>query len=440
MGGDVLDDIIRAMSLVLDFDEKKKLQHAWRVAVIAQKIAETMGFGDSAMMYYAGLLHDIGAVGIRDHIVHHIERGELTEAVRNHGRVGAEILRSCRPFRKGVALWIEDHHERFDGTGFPEGKRGDQISTGGAILHLADMVEIRLRSVAHGASLNETAAAYIKKRIGTFWPEEIADAGLRVLEKFPTLLDECYDDAMLEKWVFEISPNLVISTDDRCPDGIEQIIGFLMLFARIIDAKHNYTFGHSVRVFLYLREIVNGVTDWDGKKPTDWEIATAGLLHDAGKVGVPRDILDKEGHLNREEVAVIRRHVEATDEIVSGIRALAHLAPVVAAHHENFDGSGYPAKTSGNEIPLLGRMLAIADSYDAMTSDRAYRMRLPHDVAVARLRKGNGTQFDPDLIETAVAALDAMEPITPRTLHRLPFHGDAYADEKANADKTDRAS
>ena len=166
----------------------------------------------------------------------------------------------------------------------------------------------------------------------------------------------------------------------------------LRTFANAIDAKDPYTNGHSVRVAQYAREITRRL----GYSPRDQEtVYYVALLHDIGKIGIPDSILNKTGALTPEEHAIIRTHPVKGGEILRDFTALKGIADGARYHHERYDGKGYCAGLAGEEIPLMARIICVADSYDAMSSDRCYRKALPTEKIVEELRKGSGTQFDP---------------------------------------------
>jgi energy-coupling factor transport system substrate-specific component len=132
----------------------------------------------------------------------------------------------------------------------------------------------------------------------------------------------------------------------------------------------------------------------------------AALLHDLGKVAVPGSILDKPGKLTDEEFAVIKEHAQLTIDILKEITPFRDLASVAAYHQERYDGSGYPHGLKGEEIPIPSRVLAVADVFDALTSDRAYRKAMNMGEAVGILKKGSGSLFDPEVLAIALNILD----------------------------------
>ena len=125
----------------------------------------------------------------------------------------------------------------------------------------------------------------------------------------------------------------------------------------------------------------------------------AGLLHDVGKIGVPEAVLQKAGKLSDEEFGQIKKHPEIGARILRDIKQVEDIIPGVLHHHERYDGRGYPAGLAGENIPLFGRIICLADCFDAMTSSRTYRKALPLEVALSEIRNNAGTQFDPVLTE-----------------------------------------
>jgi GAF domain-containing protein len=169
-----------------------------------------------------------------------------------------------------------------------------------------------------------------------------------------------------------------------------------------IDAKDKYTIGHSERVALFAVELGKAL-GFD--RQTLEYVERAGILHDIGKIGVSELILGKPGRLDEHEFQEMKDHLRKSAEILKPIKFLGPAYEGLTMHHERMDGRGYMG-VPGERIPLLGRILAIADAFDAMTSDRPYRKGLPAEVAKQELKKNSGTQFDPDLVEVFCHVLD----------------------------------
>lgn len=171
-------------------------------------------------------------------------------------------------------------------------------------------------------------------------------------------------------------------------------------FVNALESKDPYLKGHSARVSLYAGEIATTV----GLSPVQVFVTRrAGILHDLGKLVTLDSILHKPGRLTKEEYAIITRHPLVAYKILKPLRFLAQEAEAIRHHHERFDGKGYPNGLKGDEIPLPARIVAVADSFDAMTSTRPYRSALPHDVALAEIIGGKGGQFDPRVIDAFVS-------------------------------------
>jgi putative nucleotidyltransferase with HDIG domain len=180
-------------------------------------------------------------------------------------------------------------------------------------------------------------------------------------------------------------------------EALEQLdLGTLTALARAIDAKSQWTAGHSERV----TDLALQMGRTMGLPDESLEILhRGGLLHDIGKIGTPPAVLDKLGRLEPEEMQIMRDHVKIGVRILEPISCFREALPMVAQHHEWFDGSGYPAGLAGENISLHARILAVADCYDALVSDRSYRKGIPAREALEILRQKSGTQFDPMVVE-----------------------------------------
>jgi HD-GYP domain-containing protein (c-di-GMP phosphodiesterase class II)/HAMP domain-containing protein len=178
--------------------------------------------------------------------------------------------------------------------------------------------------------------------------------------------------------------------------------GTLEAFARAIDAKSPWTAGHSERVTTMSLRIAAKM----GRSESELEVLHRGaLLHDIGKLGISVKLLDKPGRLDDEELRQVMTHPTIGGRILQPISAFSDILPIVEQHHEKFDGTGYPSKLAGEEIDINARILAVADTYDAMTSDRPYRKGFEHEKAVSLILEESGTQFDPKVLRAFMLAV-----------------------------------
>jgi HD-GYP domain-containing protein (c-di-GMP phosphodiesterase class II) len=175
----------------------------------------------------------------------------------------------------------------------------------------------------------------------------------------------------------------------------ELFVGSLKALTNSIDAKDQYTRGHSERVALISRWIAERCAECEGLGEEQiHRVYLAGLLHDVGKIGIDENVLRKNGKLTPEERECIQRHPSIGASILRGIKQMRDIVPGVLCHHERVDGRGYPDGLHGDEIPITGKIVGLADSFDAMTSRRVYRDAMSVEHALDEIRKGLGTQFD----------------------------------------------
>jgi HD-GYP domain-containing protein (c-di-GMP phosphodiesterase class II) len=176
----------------------------------------------------------------------------------------------------------------------------------------------------------------------------------------------------------------------------ETYLATMKTLAQVVEAKDRTTRGHLDRAHSLGVELARRIDPELAERP---EVGYGFFLHDIGKVGIPEDILCKNGAPSDPEWSVMREHPTIGAQIVAPIQFLGDAVQVIRHHHERFDGTGYPSQMRGEEIPLAARVFAVADSYDAMTSDRPYRDAMPKERALEEISAGSGSQFDPDVVE-----------------------------------------
>ncbi|MFP3392215.1 HD domain-containing phosphohydrolase [Brevibacillus sp. SIMBA_040] len=184
---------------------------------------------------------------------------------------------------------------------------------------------------------------------------------------------------------------------------LDQIVSSFYL---AVEMKDPYTAGHTERVTHYALIIYDHMDPVDCQTFSRDDLRYASLMHDIGKVAIPDDVLLKNGRLTEEEYERMKQHSSIGADIVEQIESLAHVSPGVRHHHERWDGFGYPDRLKGEEIPLIGRILAVADTFDAMTSTRSYRKAMTATEAYEEILRGSQSQFDPKIVKVFQQAYD----------------------------------
>ncbi len=365
----------------------------------ASKMAEEAFPQQLTEVFYAGLLHDIGGIGLSNHIIHwpRLDDQLKNTEVRSHPYRGAQIIRMIPVIFKGlhhIADMVLEHHEWWNGRGYPNGKSGDEISMGAQLLRAADAFDIYRR--LHPESVSESVDSALRRLASS------QECSFQMVDLLKNILHSEDPSPLLREE--EALAELIRQMQDRLRPLVLQDIsdtleGVLLLLAKVIDAKHSYTAGHSERIALYSSQIARAL-----RLPDDQvrEIRYAGYLHDIGKLSVPRSVLDKPGPLDEEERLLVENHPRLTIEVLEFFPALRGLAQIAGRHHERWDGQGYPDGLKGEEIPLGGRILAVADALDALTSDRPYRKIGTFEEALQNLRANSSKQFDPRVVDATV--------------------------------------
>lgn len=380
-------DIIKVLALVIDLAEGYKLHHGYNVALTGVQLGKFLNLSVNSLrnIFYAGLLHDIGEVGIsKEKLKVNLLDWQFNPLLRNHTLIGEKIVSSLPTLEEASHL-IRWHHESWDGYGYPDGLKGDKIPIEASILSLCDIYDLLC------VTYNPQKAIYeLQKLKGILFCEELINQFENLIKQEKLWTPEDFDE---QKWlsigidILDMSKLVDLKTD--------YYELFFKVFAKVIDAKHQYTQGHSQRVAIITKLIAKklGLPDEEVK-----ELGRAAFLHDAGKVGIPDKILNKPSRLTDQEFNLIKGHPIMSYELIRTVSSLAHYAPIAKHHHERYDGTGYPDGLRGDNIPLGSRIIAIADTYDAITTDRSYRRALPDSFAREELKRFSGKMFDPYIL------------------------------------------
>lgn len=293
-----LKEIIPALSLIIDHQARGNLYHGLRVAIISYHLSQKQGLKDLDLIFYAGLLHDIGLFETGEHMALNykdMETQKATPALRDHPALSAAIVREI-PGMEHAAESILDHHEYFNGSGYPFGKKGEEISIVGQILRMADSFDIFLRK---NPIKGINVVSFIRSGRGKEFSSQLSFALLRCDKN---LLSKITGQENIKRYFTQLSANI---SSPQVAIAKEEGDILLKIFSRAIDGKHRYTREHSQRVSVYAFKIGQSL----GLGQQDLErIKAAGYLHDIGKIAIPNSILDKPGPLTEEEWEVIKTH------------------------------------------------------------------------------------------------------------------------------------
>lgn len=332
------------------------------------------GIDDMLSQHTGKAKHTILIVDDEDHNLQLLKRtlrGNYHILTAKNGLEGLEVLDE---HLEHISLIISDHKMPvMEGTEFLE--KANQMSPQIIKVLLTGFSDIEILTDA----VNKCGLfQYVLK---PYEPEELVRVVERGIEKF----------------------NLISSKSTILTDLKELFYKTIKSISSALDAKDPYTHGHSLRVTLYSLILSNELGLDEAKLE---EIETAGLLHDIGKIAIPQSILCKPGKLTDDEFKLMQLHPENSERLIVNIKKLKGISSWLKTHHERWDGRGYPCGLKGDAIPLSARIIALADTYDAMTSTRSYRKALSHEIAIEEIRNCSGTQFDPTMAEKFIEISD----------------------------------
>jgi putative nucleotidyltransferase with HDIG domain len=426
-------DVVSALSVALDLTEGQPMGHAIRSCILGMRIAQELKISAQSRsnLYYALLLKDSGCSANAPRLHHimgcddiqakreiklenwsevsvsglkYLVRNALPQAAwprriaaigrlaLNRRRINAEMIgarceRGAEIARKlglgePVAEAIRCLDEHWDGGGYPDGRKGEEIPLLARILAVSQAVEVF--ASARGRS---EALKMVLQRQGSWFDPEIVRA-IRSLEADEDLWQGLGASNARQR-VLQMEPGIAI------PASPERLDDLCSAFAQVIDAKSPYTFNHSVGVCAASIEIAEGM----GLAPaTLTMVRRAALLHDIGKLSVSNVILEKAGPLNDGEWAVMRMHPVYTRMILENISGFNKLAFVAAAHHERLDGTGYPERLTAQQMTVPARIVATADVFQALRESRPYREGLAPEAVFAIMRKEIPHRLDADCL------------------------------------------
>ena len=355
---------------------------------------------DIDLFVMSSQLHDVGKISIKDEIL--LKPGKLTDEefneMKKHAAFGMEIIEKIEESTSENAFLVHakilagSHHEKWDGTGYPLGTKGEETPLQGRLMAIVDVYDALTNDRPYKKAFpHDEAVEIIKEGAGTHFDPLIDEAFLQNENKFAEAKIEGIEHS-------KVKPSAQLNTIFRT-------------VSNIVDIRGGMTSGHVERMRRYLRLFVDVLLEDDTYKEevSAWDVdifLMSAQLHDVGKIAVSDIVLNKTGKLTEDEFADVKRHAEFGVRIIQQIKEnvddgnlLQHAEALTGSHHEKWDGTGYPNGLKGKEIPLQGRIMAIVDVYDALTNHRPHRSMLNHKEAIGIVKNLSGTQFDPDLVE-----------------------------------------
>jgi putative nucleotidyltransferase with HDIG domain len=320
-----------------------------------------------------------------------------------------------------VATWLDDGEGGF----FPRSVTGNPSLPEGEELGQLDKDAVleRLRRggpvVEHGARARELLSEHPGRHVSSLIvvPLKVRDRLMGFIATLSLTASRRFDEGQRKLLSIIASRAAAAIENARLYEDLQATFQqTIQSLARTIDKMDHYTAGHSERVARYAVALAR----WLGLPESQIEIVRhSALMHDIGKIGCVMN-LNKAGKLTQDEYEIFKRHPTYGREILDPIRFLAPVVPGVYLHHERWDGRGYPLGLARDGIPLIARIIAVADTYDAMTSDRAYRRALPHEVTISEIERCSGTQFDPDVAGSFVEGLEELREQARDSGERVP--------------------
>jgi len=360
---------------------------------------------DIGLFIMSSQLHDVGKISIKDNIL--MKPSKLTEEeferMKEHTAYGMNIIMKIEEntkenaFLKHARIMAGSHHEKWDGSGYPLGLKGEAIPLQGRLMAIVDVYDALTNDRPYKAAFpHGIAVNVIKDGIGRHFDPLIGDIFLVHEKEFER--------------ASKLSTHDIYFENSEASGALNSSV--LNTVANIVDARNEEGNTHSKNVQLYLKIFIEAlltnerymetVSAWDSSM-----FLLCAQLHDVGKIAINDNLLNKTTKLTNEEFVTIKSHADIGVKVVKQIKVdiedkgdmIRHAEAMVGSHHEKWDGSGYPLGLKGEAIPLQGRVMAIVDVYDALTSDRPQRKKMPHPEAIMIIKSYSGTQFDPGLVD-----------------------------------------
>lgn len=409
--------VIETLLYTLELHDPITASHQRRVAHLVEAVGVDLGLDELQRehLLIAAKLHDIGKIAIPAEIVTKPARLTATETaiMRSHVDAGHDVLIQAG-LPPTITEVVYQHHERLDGSGYPRGQTAERLDLPARILAAADVFEAMVAHRPYRAAFPEREAMRFLRSEGRAGFDPVVVAAIS------SVLRRAGDWATVDTVPMPMtSLTRPPGNPGETPEGIQAYVDRIrpiesalgrplteavVAMARLAEMKDAYTAGHQRRVTDLAAEIGRRL---GLDEPRRFGLVTAALLHDIGKVAIPNKILHKYTPLTEAEFELIKGHARAGFGLLEPIDFPWPVAEIVLNHHERLDGTGYPDGLEGDAIPIEARIIAVADTVEAITFDRPYRPALGVDAAISELRGGAGTHHDPEVVEVCIDVISA---------------------------------
>lgn len=373
------------------------LYNGWKVGLLSNKLAQLIAPEMAETMLFAGLLHDIGTVGILDT---HDRQNVSSISILNYTATKGAGLVGILPGLQLASDCIKYMYKPYESAGIGDDKYSENVFIGSQILRLTDIIDA-IGYFSNSSNAEKVARDYrnLEKETGHSWSDEIWAQLWSVLQDKEFCAGLSDSGSLTEMLVSALSEAEIT----KKMDSEKGNLFVFYLISSLVDIKDVSTAGHSMRVAKAAQDLASrmGLPEEECSKAF-----YAGLIHDLGKLGLPSKIINNSGRLHEKDISLVKLHASGTLAAMSCIPQCQELVDIawVAAHdHEFYNGKGYPDSLAGENIPLISRIIAVADAYDAMITHRDYRILTPR-AALLRLRQGSGSQFDPAVVNELAKA------------------------------------
>jgi len=392
-------DFISELINAIETKNKKPSYHSLRVAIISYHIGIETNLTKSELsnLFFAAILHDIGASSVTQYIDESLLETPDIFTQRTSFYLFEHPYRSYTivnqfPCFKRIGKIVHSHHELFDGTGYPRCLKGMKIPFHSRIIRIADSADITIRF--NKITNSNDLISLLEIFNGDEFDPEIFKFFVKMIKK-TDLISIFQDETLMIKHFNELKQQI---ESKQYLSSVDILNSFFETTANIIDNITSPTRFHSIKLTEFAEQIA---TEMGLGRKEILETRWACLLHDIGKLTLNRSIFFDKNRLSDDNWNQIKMHPEESYRILKNIKGLENISKYILHHHENFDGTGYPNKLTGEQVPLISRVIRIADAFEAMTSDRFFQRKKDWNRAAMELKKQAGKQFDPKIADIA---------------------------------------